>query len=91
MERLPLEQRARSTATPFAELNDLLTRFVTRVSSILGTKLVGVYLTGSFALGAGDAASDCDFDDELWIRLLHGVARVDNVCLARGLRTNQPR
>ena len=81
MERLPLEQRARSTATPFAELNDLLTRFVTRVSSILGTKLVGVYLTGSFALGAGDAASDCDFiavsdgglsrDDERALRLLH--------------------
>jgi aminoglycoside adenylyltransferase-like protein/nucleotidyltransferase-like protein len=81
VERLPLEQRARSTATPFAELNDLLTRFVTRVSSILGTKLVGVYLTGSFALGAGDAASDCDFiavsdgglsrDDERALRMLH--------------------
>jgi predicted nucleotidyltransferase len=27
----------------------------------LGAKLVGVYLTGSFALGGGDAASDCDF------------------------------
>jgi len=25
------------------------------------TSLVGVYLTGSFALGGGDAASDCDF------------------------------
>lgn len=81
MERLPLEQRARSTATPFAELNDLLTRFVTRVSSIFGAKLVGVYLTGSFALGAGDAASDCDFiavsdgglsrDEERALRMLH--------------------
>ena len=29
--------------------------------SILGVKIVGVYLTGSFALGGGDAASDCDF------------------------------
>jgi hypothetical protein len=27
----------------------------------LGCRLVGVYLTGSFALGSGDAASDCDF------------------------------
>jgi predicted nucleotidyltransferase len=27
----------------------------------LGPDLVGVYLTGSFALGGGDAASDCDF------------------------------
>jgi hypothetical protein len=47
--------------TPFAELDELLERFVTRVSSILGDELVGVYLTGSFALGGGDAASDCDF------------------------------
>lgn len=31
------------------------------MSSALGGKLVGVYLTGSFALGGGDAASDCDF------------------------------
>ncbi len=49
------------TATPFRELNELLARFVARVSSILGVDLVGVYLTGSFALGGGDAASDCDF------------------------------
>jgi Domain of unknown function (DUF4111) len=27
----------------------------------LGANLVGIYLTGSFALGGGDAASDCDF------------------------------
>jgi Domain of unknown function (DUF4111) len=48
-------------ATPFPELDELLTRFVARVSSLLGSNLVGVYLTGSFALGGGDAASDCDF------------------------------
>ncbi len=50
-----------SSATAFAELNGLLTDFVGRVRPILGTSLVGVYLTGSFALGGGDAASDCDF------------------------------
>lgn len=49
------------TATPFAQLNELLTRLAARVSSILGANLKGVYLTGSFALGDGDAASDCDF------------------------------
>ena len=49
-----------SSATPFPELNDLLTNRV-RVRSILDANLVGVYLTGSFALGGGDAASDCDF------------------------------
>jgi predicted nucleotidyltransferase len=69
MERLP------------AELNELLARFVSEISSILGAKAVGVYLTGSFALGGGDAASDCDFltvtdgrvggDEELALRRLH--------------------
>jgi hypothetical protein len=47
--------------TPFPELDELLTRLVNRVGSALGASLVGVYLTGSFALGGGDAASDCDF------------------------------
>ncbi len=50
-----------SSATPFPELNGLLTNFVGHAQSILETNLVGVYLTGSFALGGGDAASDCDF------------------------------
>jgi Aminoglycoside adenylyltransferase, C-terminal domain/Nucleotidyltransferase domain len=48
-------------ATSFPELDDLLTRFVRCVRSTLGTRVVGVYLTGSFALRGGDAASDCDF------------------------------
>jgi hypothetical protein len=50
-----------ATATQFPELNELLVSFVDRIRSILGGNLVGVYLTGSFALGGGDAASDCDF------------------------------
>jgi hypothetical protein len=60
------------TATPFPELNELLARFVARISSILGANLTGVYLGGSFALGDGDAASDCDF-------LVLTDARVDGV------------
>lgn len=69
------------TATRFPELNDLMRELVSAVRSILGTNLVGVYLTGSFALGDGDAASDCDFlvvsvdrlgrDDERALRRLH--------------------
>src|SRR5512133_460431 len=50
-----------TSATPFPDLNELLTDFVGRVQSILDANLVGVYLVGSFALGGGDAASDCDF------------------------------
>jgi predicted nucleotidyltransferase len=48
-------------ATPFPGLNDLLVGFVRDVHTILESSLVGVYLTGSFALGGGDRASDCDF------------------------------
>jgi hypothetical protein len=47
--------------TPFPELSDLLADFAGRVQLILDTNLVGIYLTGSFALGGGDAGSDCDF------------------------------
>lgn len=50
-----------ATATGFPELDELLTSFVGRLESIFGGNLVGVYLVGSFGLGAGDAASDCDF------------------------------
>ena len=48
-------------STQFPELNELLARFLGRVRSALGDDFVGAYLTGSFALGGGDAASDCDF------------------------------
>jgi hypothetical protein len=51
------------------------------VRSILGDDFVGAYLTGSFALGAGDLQSDCDFlmvtktkvtpDQERALRALH--------------------
>jgi hypothetical protein len=47
--------------TGFPELNDLLAELLARLGSILRGDLVGAYLTGSFALGGGDAASDCDF------------------------------
>lgn len=52
---------ATDTPTGFAELNELLAEVVGSVQPILGESLVGVYLTGSFALGASDHYSDCDF------------------------------
>lgn len=55
---------ADSTASPptrFPELNELLEELVGRVASILRDNFVGAYLVGSFALGAGDLQSDCDF------------------------------
>ena len=50
-----------SAPTVFPELNDLLEEVIGRVTSILAENFVGAYLTGSFALGAGDLHSDCDF------------------------------
>jgi predicted nucleotidyltransferase len=50
-----------SPPTVFPDLNELLGELVARVESILGGNFVGAYLTGSFALGAADLHSDCDF------------------------------
>ncbi|ANZ36809.1 hypothetical protein BBK82_12745 [Lentzea guizhouensis] len=47
--------------TPFADLDALLDDFVSSVRTILGPIYVGSYVQGSFALGAGDIHSDCDF------------------------------
>jgi Domain of unknown function (DUF4111) len=50
-----------SLPTVFPDLNELLEEFVASVTSILDSNFVGAYITGSFALGAGDLHSDCDF------------------------------
>ncbi|MDZ5663531.1 DUF4111 domain-containing protein [Nocardioides sp. S-58] len=47
--------------TRYAELNGVLHDLVTGAQSALGESFVGAYLQGSFALGAGDLHSDCDF------------------------------
>lgn len=47
--------------TRYAELNGVLHDLVTRAQAALGEAFVGAYLEGSFALGAGDRHSDCDF------------------------------
>ncbi len=47
--------------TPYADLDELLVELLGRWQRILGDDLVGAYVQGSFALGAGDLQSDCDF------------------------------
>jgi hypothetical protein len=47
--------------TPYDELNDVLKELVSVTERVLGDNFIGVYLQGSFAFGAGDLASDCDF------------------------------
>jgi len=73
--------RSRASPTVFSDLNELLAELVERATTILGANFVGAYLTGSFALGAGDVHSDCDFvvvtdervsgDQERQLRELH--------------------
>lgn len=58
---MSVAQGEASPPTIFPELNELLGELVARVQSILAGNFVGAYLTGSFALGAGDLHSDCDF------------------------------
>jgi len=47
--------------TRYAELNGVLHDLVSGARQALGDSFVGAYLQGSFALGAGDLHSDCDF------------------------------
>lgn len=47
--------------TRYAELNGVLHDLVVGAVDALGESFVGAYLQGSFALGAGDLHSDCDF------------------------------
>lgn len=47
--------------TRFPELNDVLAGFVGDARDILGDRMIGAYVQGSFALSEGDDESDCDF------------------------------
>jgi hypothetical protein len=52
---------SKASPTPFADLNEFLDEFVSRLRRVFAENFVGAYLVGSFALGAGDAHSDVDF------------------------------
>ena len=47
--------------TAYAELNDLLDEIARHARQAFAGDYVGTYVVGSFALGAGDPHSDCDF------------------------------
>jgi hypothetical protein len=49
------------TWTPYADLDALLEELVGQWQRHLGDNLVGAWVQGSFALGAGDLHSDCDW------------------------------
>src|SRR3954468_16103686 len=47
--------------TPYSELDATLIRHAEALKEVLGENLIGVYLTGSLAIGDFDLTSDIDF------------------------------
>jgi hypothetical protein len=58
--------------TPFPELDHVMCEVADHAADVLGDDLVGVYIEGSFALGAGDLYSDVDFIVVMQAPLDHG-------------------
>lgn len=71
--------------TPFPELDAVLDDLVESVTAILDDDLVGLYVTGSFALGAGDLQSDCDF-----VAVLRGQVTPEQEVALRALHDELP-
>ncbi|GAA1918339.1 aminoglycoside adenylyltransferase domain-containing protein [Nocardioides hwasunensis] len=71
--------------TRYAELNGVLHDLVTAARAVLGESFVGAYLQGSFALGAGDVHSDCDF-----LVVVHERPDAEQESALRGLHRDLP-
>lgn len=71
--------------TPYAELDALLVELLGHWREILGDNLAGAYLQGSFALGAGDRYSDCD-----WLVATHDLLTDDQIARLRALHDELP-
>ena len=73
------------TWTSYADLDALLDDLLVAWRRILGTNLAGAYVQGSFALGAGDRHSDCD-----WIVAIHEPATASQEAALRALHDEIP-
>ena len=73
------------TWTPYADLDALLDELLLRWRSILGPGFAGAYVQGSFALGAGDLHSDCD-----WIVAVHERPTASQEAELRALHDELP-
>jgi len=71
--------------TPYADLDDLLAELLGHWRRILGDDLAGAWLQGSFALGAGDQQSDCD-----WIVATRSALTEGQVAALRELHDEIP-
>jgi hypothetical protein len=73
------------TWTPYPDLDELIDELVAHWRRILGADLAGAWVQGSFALGAGDLHSDCD-----WIVATRGPLRDEQVRQLRELHDEIP-
>jgi hypothetical protein len=73
------------TWTPYADLDALLADLLATWRAILGANLAGAYVQGSFALGAGDQHSDCD-----WIVAVHHPVSASEEAALRALHDEIP-
>jgi hypothetical protein len=71
--------------TPYADLDELIDELLGHWRRILGDNLAGAYVQGSFALGAGDLQSDCD-----WIVATQGPLQDDQVAALREVHDEIP-
>ena len=73
------------TWTPYADLDELLAELLGHWRGILGDDLAGAWVQGSFALGAGDLQSDCD-----WIVATHRPLTDEQVAALREVHDEIP-
>ena len=71
--------------TPYADLDELVEEMLGHWRRILGDGLAGAWIQGSFALGAGDLYSDCD-----WIVATHAPLTGEQVAALRRLHDEIP-
>ena len=71
--------------TPYADLDELIEELVGHWRRILGDGLAGAWIQGSFALGAGDLHSDCD-----WIVATHAPLTKEQVAALRRIHDEIP-
>ena len=71
--------------TPYADLDELVEELLGQWRRILGDGLAGAWIQGSFALGAGDLHSDCD-----WIVATHAPLTEAQVAALRRLHDEIP-
>lgn len=71
--------------TPYTDLDALLLELLGHWQRILGRDLAGAWVQGSFALGAGDQHSDCD-----WLVATHAPMTTSQIAELRVLHDEIP-